>query len=95
MSRQGPGEVAVKGTPVLQKARHVIADPDGGWQVRRHGASRATRVFADQGDAVAYARRLARKHHEDLFIHRRDGTVERWDRSFAPADREAAPPPDR
>lgn len=60
----------------MEKARqHVVPKHDGGWTVRRDGASRASRVFETQLDAMTYARDLARKAGTELFIHSSDGMV--------------------
>jgi Uncharacterized protein conserved in bacteria (DUF2188) len=59
--------------------RHVITNLAGGWSVHASGASRASRRFDKQSDAVRYARDLARRERTDLYVHRRDGTVSRRD----------------
>ena len=65
---------------------HVIASSGGRWAVRRSGAPRATRVFESRGDAVDFARTLARAQHVRLFIHDRDGTVQHMDSYEADAN---------
>jgi hypothetical protein len=61
------------------KYRHVIASIGGGWSVYASDASRASRRFDRQSDAVRYARDLARRERTDLYVHRRDGTVRHKD----------------
>jgi hypothetical protein len=61
------------------KDRHVITNIGGGWSVHLSGASRASRIFDTQADAVRYARDLARRERTDLYVHRRDGTVRHKD----------------
>ena len=64
----------------MQKAtRHVISNPKGGWSVRQSGAARATRTFATQADAVKFAKQVAKRECTELYIHRRDGTIEAKD----------------
>ena len=60
---------------VEKKDRHVILNPRGGWSVRQTGASKASRTFANERDAVKYGRDLARKEQGGLYIHRKDGTI--------------------
>jgi hypothetical protein len=60
-------------------SRHVISSLKKGWSVRKTGASRASRTFEQQEEAIAYARELAIKEHVDLYIHRRDGTISHKD----------------
>lgn len=55
--------------------QHVVPDRKGGWAVRRSGASRASGVFERRGEALLYAKRLARREGAVLYIHGRDGTV--------------------
>jgi hypothetical protein len=62
-----------------KKYRHVIAHSSGGWSVHRAGASRASRVFSTQADAVRYGKEIAKQERTDLYVHRRDGTVKEKD----------------
>lgn len=64
---------------MLKRSQHVVPNPKGGWSVRQYGAARATRVFDHKDDAVSFARSLARKASSDLYIHRRDGTIQERD----------------
>lgn len=57
------------------KSKHVVHNPGGGWKVKSGGASRASKVFDKQSDAIAYARSAARKDNAELFVHGRDGTI--------------------
>jgi hypothetical protein len=72
-------------------SQHVVPSSDGRWRVRKSGSSKASRVFDNQGDALAYARELARKEGGDLYVHHRDGTIRERDSygndSFPPRDR--------
>lgn len=58
-----------------KKAQHVVPTSDGGWSVRKSGASKATKSFASKDDAVTYAKDLAKKQSAELYIHRKDGTI--------------------
>jgi len=59
--------------------RHVVRNPKGGWSVRESGASRATRVFDSQADAVRFAKELSKRQGGDLFVHRSDGRIRERD----------------
>lgn len=63
----------------MKRSQHVVPNPKGGWSVRQYGAVRATRVFDHKEDAVSFAKSLARKASSDLYIHRRDGTIQARD----------------
>ena len=71
--------VMADGGTALKKSQHVVSNPNGGWSVLRSGASRATRVFDNQADAVSYAKMLAEKEGTELYVHRRDGTIQERD----------------
>ena len=48
---------------------HIIANINGGWNVTRTGAERATRSFATQKDAIKYGRNISKSHATELIIH--------------------------
>jgi len=54
---------------------HVIAKLDGGWNVKRSGAERATRSFATKKDAIQYGRGISKSHATELVIHGRNGRL--------------------
>lgn len=58
-----------------KKSQHVVPKTEGGWSVRKTGASKATRTFDTQKEALNYARDLARKQSGEVYIHGKDGTV--------------------
>ncbi len=60
---------------VKEHRQHVVPDQRGVWSVRKQGADRATRVFSTKGDAVAYARDLAKKAGSELYVHGKDGSI--------------------
>ena len=55
--------------------KHVVPSLDGGWAVRSSGAARVTKTFVTQAEAVKYGRTVAKKHHSELIVHGRDGTI--------------------
>lgn len=56
-------------------SKHVVPNPSGGWSVKNSGATRASKVFGTQQQAIAYARDAAKKTGTELYIHGRDGTI--------------------
>jgi len=56
------------------KNSHVVPRDDG-WAVKKEGASRASKTFEKQADAIKYAREHARNDKSELFVHRQDGTI--------------------
>lgn len=56
--------------------RYRVLPKTGGWAVKRQGASRATRIFANKAEAVAFARALVRNRpSSELIIYRKDGSI--------------------
>ena len=58
-----------------RKAQHVVPNKEGGWSVRKTGATRVTKSFGSRRDAIRYARTLAKKQSSELYIHAKDGTI--------------------
>lgn len=58
---------------------HVTPRDDGGWNVRRENADRASSVHDTQAEAAAEGRRLARQNHVEFNLHGRDGQVREKD----------------
>lgn len=58
---------------------HVISR-DKGWAVKKEGLSRATRIHRSKEAAVSSAGKLKTRGH-DVIIHRRDGSIERWEKA--------------
>ena len=54
--------------------QHVVPNA-GTWQVKREGASKATKSFNTQQEAINYARDIAKNQQSELIIHRRNGTI--------------------
>jgi uncharacterized protein YdaT len=61
------------------KSTHVVPNKNGGWDIKRSGAKRASRHFETKKEAVAYARQLSRAHRTELVIHNKDGRIARKD----------------
>ena len=59
----------------MSKNQHVAPHPNGGWQVKGEGNSRATVRTATQKEAIGVARSIARNQGSELVIHRSDGRI--------------------
>ena len=59
---------------MTKKGTHVVPR-NVGWAVKKEGASRASKNFTTQADAVKFAKQLAQKEKAELYVHRRDGTI--------------------
>ncbi|WP_029888582.1 DUF2188 domain-containing protein [Polycyclovorans algicola] len=56
-------------------SKHVVPNPSGGWSVKNSGATRASKVFDTQQQAITYGRDAAKKTRSELYVHGRDGTI--------------------
>lgn len=59
-----------------KERRHVVPNPDGGWDVRKPGASRASAHERTQADAEARAKEIVgHVGGGEVRIHGRDGRI--------------------
>ena len=63
----------------MSKSRHVVPNPNGGWDSEKGGAERASKHFDTKKEAEDYSRNLARSEGSELFIHGKDGQIQRKD----------------
>lgn len=61
------------------KNQHVTKRPDGMWQVKGEGNSRASGVFPTQKEAIDFGRGIAATQKSELVIHRPDGRIREKD----------------
>ena len=54
---------------------HVVPNPDGGWDVKRGGSTRASEHHKTKQDAIDSARRISRNQRTELRIHNKDGRI--------------------
>ncbi|OUP62157.1 hypothetical protein B5F12_10955 [Pseudoflavonifractor sp. An176] len=59
----------------MGKNQHVTPHPDGGWQVKGAGNTKATLRTDTQAEAIAVARAIARNQESELFIHGMNGRI--------------------
>jgi hypothetical protein len=59
----------------MGKNQHVTPDPNGGWQVKGAGNTKATAHTATQAEAIDIAMNIAKNQHSELFIHGKDGRI--------------------
>lgn len=60
---------------MAKKGQHVVPSSTGGWSVRKAGASKATKTFTTQKDAVKAATAIARNQKTELYVHGTDGRI--------------------
>ena len=59
----------------MGKNQHVTPHPNGGWQVKGAGNSRATARTTTQREAIGIARQISRNQGSELVIHRSNGQI--------------------
>ena len=59
----------------MGKNQHVTPHPDGGWQVKGAGSSRATVRTSTQREAINIGRAISRNQGTELVIHRPNGQI--------------------
>lgn len=59
--------------------QHVTPHPNGGWQVKGEGKTRATRVTSTKKEAESIARNIARNQRSELVIHDKHGVIREKD----------------
>lgn len=60
-------------------SHHIVPKPDGGWDIKRGGAVRASGHFNTKQEAVDRGREISRNQGTELRIHNRDGRIVRSD----------------
>ncbi|QHI38692.1 hypothetical protein IMCC3317_40860 [Kordia antarctica] len=63
----------------MADTRHVVPNSEGGWDSKKGGASRASKHFDTKAEAEKYSRNLSRNEGSELFIHGKDGKIQRKD----------------
>jgi hypothetical protein len=62
-----------------RKEHHLVPNPDGGWDVKRNGAEKAS-VHADtKAEAEKYGREISRNQKTEFIIHDKNGKIQNSD----------------
>jgi len=65
--------------PKKTGSHHVVPNPNGGWDIKKDGATRRSGHCDKKSDAVDTGRRISKEQGTELFIHGRDGKFQRKD----------------
>lgn len=60
-------------------SHHVVPNPNGGWDVKRGGAERASGHFDTKQEAIHQGREISRNQGTELRIHNQDGRISQSD----------------
>ncbi len=59
----------------MGKNQHVTHRPDGNWQVKGAGNSKATFITSTQKEAIKIATGIAKSQKSELLIHGKNGRI--------------------
>ena len=59
----------------MNKNQHITPHPNGGWQVKGAGNSKATVRTNTQQEAIGIGRKIAQNQQSELVIHRPNGQI--------------------
>lgn len=62
-----------------RKTHHVVPSSQGGWNIKKGGAEKASGHFDRKQDAIDQAREISRNQESELVIHNRDGKISQSD----------------
>lgn len=60
---------------MTRKEHHVVPNPNGGWDVKRNGAERASVHTDTKQEAVDRGREISRNQSTELIVHNKDGKI--------------------
>ena len=58
-----------------EKQRHVVPNPNGGWDIKKPNAERSSGHFDRKQDAIDRARDISRNINGELVIHNQNGRI--------------------
>ena len=61
------------------KSHHVVHNPNGGWDVKKGGAEKASKHFDIKKDAIDAGREISQNQKTEFFIHGLDGKIQQKD----------------
>ena len=57
------------------KSHHVVPNSEGGWDVKKNNADRASLHTDTKKDAIDRGREISQNQGSELFIHNKDGRI--------------------
>jgi hypothetical protein len=62
-----------------RKTHHVVPNPNGGWDVKKGGSSRASVHTDNKQQAVDIGRQISRNQGSEFLIHGKNGRIQQSD----------------
>ena len=69
-----------------KSSQHVVPSGQGKWSVKKSGSTKASKVFETKAAAEKHAVQTAKNQKTELYIHRKNGTIESK-KNYAPASK--------
>jgi len=63
----------------MSKTHHVVPNPNGGWDVKRGGAIKASAHAEKKSDAIDIGRQISQNQKTEFKIHNKDGKIAQSD----------------
>lgn len=64
---------------MARKSHHVVHNPNGGWDVKKGGAQRASIHTNTKQEAIDTGRQISRNQSTEFVIHGQNGRIQRSD----------------
>ncbi len=61
---------------MARKERHVVPNPEGGWDSKKNNAQRASKHFETKQEAMVWSKAKAKEEGSELIPHKKDGTIQ-------------------
>lgn len=62
-----------------RKEHHIVPNPNGGWDIKRNNAQRASAHKNTKLAAVSLGRQMSKNQHTELVVHGKDGKIQNPD----------------
>ena len=63
----------------MRNTHHVVHNPNGGWDVKKGGATRSSKHFEVKKDAIDYGRQVSINQNSEFLIHGLNGKIQQSD----------------
>ena len=57
----------------MRKEHHIVPSPQGGWDIRKNGSSRASNHCNTKQEAIDRGREISKNANSELVIHNKKG----------------------
>lgn len=61
---------------MAKKLTNHVVPSSSGWSVKKSGASKASKIFSNKGEAIKYGRQLSKNEKTELYIHKKNGMIQ-------------------